>query len=214
MPILLPWTYGVIWKVSTSNSLPVTSQVLHQSKYLSNSGGCFRDHLFITSTWIWKWVTGWKKTSVWGYLKGWDRKVETDMCLRQHTRKNNAHINVFFYGSFPSFGLLETSKLASNLIQRSLVKACTVYHLNGANVLKPKTEEDVKVLQSAQFWRKWSRKLWQKQPILSFLCQHITLQIYNIIKVLMINKVLLIFKIIVSYSSLEILWLTALKFWR
>ena len=157
---------------------------------------------------------GVEKISVWGYLKGWDRKVDTDMCVRQHTRKNNAHINIFFYGSFPSFGLLETSKLASKLIQRSLVKACAVYHLNGANVLKPKTEEDVKVLQSAQFWRKWSRKLWQKQPILSFLCQHITLQIYIIIKVLMINKVLLVFKIIVSYSLLEILWLTALKFWR
>ena len=38
------------------------------------------------------------------------------------------------------FELLQTLKLASNPIQRSLIKARKLYHSNGVGIVKPKTE--------------------------------------------------------------------------
>ena len=60
-----------------------------------------------------------------------------------------------------SFEISQTSKLPYifeiNFIQLLLVKAWKLYHLTGASILKPKTEEDVEVIQGAQIWRKISR---------------------------------------------------------
>ena len=55
-----------------------------------------------------------------------------------HT-KNNAYLHAYvFYGSVYSFELLKSSKFASDLKQRSLVRAWKGYHLNGAHIPKPK----------------------------------------------------------------------------
>ena len=50
--------------------------------------------------------------------------------------------------SFPLIAFLQSLKLNPDLMQWSFVKVWKVYHLNGAGILKPKTEDDVKVLQS------------------------------------------------------------------
>ena len=111
------------------------------------------------------------------------------------------HTNIFLL-----FEFLQTSKLASDVI--SFMKVWKRYQLNEECIPMPRTEEDVKVSQSAgtilnkapiqYIWntsehttfRKRSRWWWwQNQLTPSFVCQDITLQTYNIITLLSDKKI-------------------------
>ena len=78
--------------------------------------------------------------------------------------------------SFPLIALLQSLKLNPDLMQWSFVKVWKVYHLNGAGTLKPKTEDDVKVLQSesgetlGKVQNDQDDKNKQSQLTLSFIC--------------------------------------------
>ena len=76
-----------------------------------------------------------------GCLKGgrMGKKLKNDMSGRPHIEKI-IHIHTF----------LQTLKFTSDLIQQSLMKAWKWYHLNGAGIMKPRIEDDVEVLQSAE----------------------------------------------------------------
>ena len=67
------------------------------------------------------------------------KKLKNDMSGRPHIEKI-IHIHTF----------LQTLKFTSDLIQQSLMKAWKWYHLNGAGIMKPRIEDDVEVLQSAE----------------------------------------------------------------
>ena len=89
--------------------------------------------------------------------------------------------------------------LCLSLVVQSFVKAWKRYQSNEASILKPKIK-DVKVLQSAQFYRKRSRWRSQNQQTLSFICQgHYKFTIST--NKHMIKKLLLIDKLTVFHSS-------------
>lgn len=70
-----------------------------------------------------------------------------------HTYKTMIHIT-FSKAYFLLNEFLQTSKLTQDLIERFLGKAWKGFYLNGADIPKPKAEDVVEVLQSAEITHK------------------------------------------------------------
>ena len=105
------------------------------------------------------------------------------------THKNVIPDIHFLVLNFPLFDLLQTSKLVSTSIQRLLVRTTKGYHSKRVSVLTQNTEGDVEFVQSVQFRGKRSWCFWQHQPVLSFTCQYIAVNIYKIIKFIFYKKI-------------------------